>query len=45
MNIVITYCLGQLDLSEVNRDKVSGQASAEIPLQTYNPNSGWVTLK
>ncbi|TYH57839.1 hypothetical protein ES332_D08G116100v1 [Gossypium tomentosum] len=32
--------LGQLDLSEVNRDKVSGQASAEIPLQTYNPNSG-----
>ncbi|TYH57838.1 hypothetical protein ES332_D08G116100v1 [Gossypium tomentosum] len=30
----------KLDLSEVNRDKVSGQASAEIPLQTYNPNSG-----
>ncbi|MBA0709068.1 hypothetical protein Golax_024136 [Gossypium laxum] len=33
-------CTPKLDLSEVNRDKVSGQASAEIPLQTYNPNSG-----
>ncbi|KAE8711244.1 DNAse I-like superfamily protein, putative isoform 2 [Hibiscus syriacus] len=30
----------KLDLSVVDRDKVSGQASAEIPLQTYNPNSG-----
>lgn len=45
MNIVIIYCLVQLDLSEVDRDKVSGQASAEIPLQTYDLNSGWVILK
>jgi hypothetical protein len=31
----------QLDISEIGRDKVSGQASAVIPaLRRYNPNPG-----
>ena len=36
----ICYSLLQLDLSEVGRDKVSGQATAEIPSsRPYNSTS------